>query len=906
MSDSPTSMAAEPVTDAGAAAEGHDDDDGGGSGLRPGDEVGRYVLLRPLASGGMGMVYLAFDPELDRNVALKLLLPRARDRDRDRDALIGEARSLAQLSHRNVVGVYDVGVFGQQVYVALEYVAGQSFEQWQRARARDWVEILDVLLAAAEGLAAAHAAGIIHLDVKPSNILVGEDGVVRVLDFGLARRFAGEASESGSAAASSTELTVGAAVGTVGYIAPELLLGHAPDRRSDQFGFCVTAWEALCGARPFAGRTRREYEAAVLQRKFAAPVSRPPKRIVRVLERGLQLAPGDRFEDMHRLVDALRRARQGWLRRPAGLATVAVSLAALGVGARLARAPRQSCDDGAATAAQFWHEGRRSAAAEAFAASELPFAAAAWSSSAVLLDGHAHAWAQAHDELCLQTFVARVRPEPSYQRASACLQERRDEFDATVALFEHADAELVEHAREAAAALAPPARCIDEAPAPTSAADEEAREQASALAARLAQARAWQHAERFEAAADAARRIAADADALQQPLQAARARLVEGQSRVSMGALVPAIDALQRSLRDADVAGADGERLEALIDLVYAEGHLGGEVRRAHWYASIAGEIAQRVDADVQRRLELLLGIAVVYGDEGRHEDALAAFRRALALRAEFALPLDEQLSVLCNNLGSVHMVRGELGVAAAWFAQAFLIRMALSGPDHPAIADPLINQGAVLGLLGESDAAIAHHRRALAVLERARGPQDPSLRVVLNNLAVALRDAGLRDEALVAAERAHALWLQLDADNPAVGVTLCNIAELHLDAGQARKALAEYERALALLRRGLPEGHAYVGAAWTGVGRSRAALGEVDGAIAALRHSLDVLDRAEVGLELRAEPRFALAKALRTRGGEPGLARALALQARREYAQLGRRGAAPITAIDRWLRDAP
>ncbi len=897
-------MAAEPVTDAGAVAEGRDDDGGGGAGLRPGDEVGRYVLLRPLASGGMGMVYLAFDPELDRNVALKLLLPRARDRDRDRDALIGEARSLAQLSHRNVVGVYDVGVFGQQVYVALEYVAGHSFEQWQRARARDWTEVLDVLLAAAEGLAAAHAAGIIHLDVKPSNILVGEDGVVRVLDFGLARRFAGEAPESGSAAASSTELTVGAAVGTVGYIAPELLLGHAPDRRSDQFGFCVTAWEALCGVRPFAGRTRREYEAAVLQRNLTTPVLRPPKRIVRVLQRGLQLAPGDRFEDMRGLIDALRRARQGWLRRPAGLATAAVALAALGVGARLARAPRPSCDQGAATAAEFWHEGRRTAAAEAFAASELPFAAAAWSSSAALLDAHARAWAQTHDELCLQTFVARVRPEPSYQRASACLQERRDEFDATVALFEHADAELIEHAREAAAALPPPARCIEEVVAV--AADDDAREHASALAARLAQARAWQHADRLEAAAEAAQRIAADADAAAQPLQAARARLVEGQSRASMGSLAPAIDALERSLRDADVAGADGERLEALIDLVYAEGHLGGEPRRAHWYASIAAEIAQRIDADVQRRLELMLNQAVVYGDEGRHEDALAAFRRALALRAEFGLPLDEQLSVLCNNLGSVHMVRGELGVAAAWFAQAYLIRLALSGPDHPAIADPLVNQGAVLGLLGESEAALAHHRRALTVLERARGREDASLRVVLNNLAVALRDAGRRDEALAAAERAHALWTRLDADNPAVGVTLCNIAELHLEGGDARGALAEYERALALLRRSLPEGHTYVGAAWTGIGRSRAALGDARGAVAALRHALDLLDRAEVGPELRAEPRFALARVLQAQGHEPVLARALARQARREYAQLGRRGTAAIAAIDRWLRERP
>ena len=900
--------------DASATDDGRDDAERSAvvepMALAPGLEVGRYVLLRPLAGGGMGTVHLAFDPELDRNVALKLLLPRAQapraagsaePEPNDRDLLIGEARALARLSHPHVIQVYDVGAWADRVYVALEYVAGQDLRAWQHAGPREIGEVLEVLLAAGEGLRAAHAAGIVHLDVKPTNVLIGSDGVARVADFGLARRARSAAVEGDAPiGTSSTDLGGGRAVGTVGYIAPELFLGEPADARSDQFGFCVTAWEAIGGERPFAGATRAEYRGNLFAQRIAPPRRTLPRRLQRVLRRGLSLRPGARFADMADLLDALRRARHGWARNPwvigAGSVVVAV---AVGAGVRGDRAPLQRCDGGAREFEGSWNDARRRAVTAAIDATGLPFANAAGYAVESLMAGYARAWIDHFDTACAETFVQRSRSEPSHVRAVECLQAQREQFDALAQLFEHADAALVEHAVEAVHGLPAPARCLDEV-GDVAESDDALRATSNALAARLAQARAWTHAGRFVPALELAEEVRAAADAAGLSLPAARARLLLGHTAAQVGELERASVALREGVALADAAGADVDRLGGLVDLVYLEGHLAGDAREAHRLATLAGFVVERVDADVDLRVELLVNEAVVLGDEGRLDEALAHYRQALALRSERPGPIDEQLAALCNNIGNVYLARSELAAAVSWFAQAYLMRVALAGPDHPSVADPLVNLGAALGLLGEPAAALAHHRRALAVLERARGPDDGSLRVVLNNIGVVLRDDGDAAGALAAYQRAYRLWRQLDADNPAVGVTLCNIAELHLDAGEAARAHEEYALALALFERTLPAGHAFIGNAWTGLGRARVQLGATAAGVGALRHAIDLLDRVEVTDELRAEPRLALAHALAT--AAPALARTLAREARALYLGLGKRGVVPVAAIDRWL----
>ncbi|HWB80392.1 MAG TPA: serine/threonine-protein kinase, partial [Nannocystaceae bacterium] len=234
-----------------------------------GDTVGRYVMITRLGAGTMGEVWAAYDPELDRKLAVKLLHPQRRDSGdaRRHQRMLREAQALAKLSHPNVVAIHDVGTIDGMVWLAMEFVEGETLRAWSKSATRSWQEVLDVMLAAGRGLVAAHTAGLVHRDVKPENIMVGSgpDGAprVRVMDFGLVRAELDRASSSDVDAelASSSgarplalELTMsGGVVGTPAYMAPEQQIDPRSDARGDQFGFCVTLWECLFGQRPFRG-----------------------------------------------------------------------------------------------------------------------------------------------------------------------------------------------------------------------------------------------------------------------------------------------------------------------------------------------------------------------------------------------------------------------------------------------------------------------------------------------------------------------------------------------------------------------------------------------------------------------------------------------------------------------------
>jgi len=306
--------------------------------LAVGTQVGRYVVTGMIGAGGMGVVYAADDPELDRKVAIKLLR-------RDLRAAYGEARlqreaqAMARISHHNVIAVHDVGAHDDQIFVAMDLVDGQSLRAWLRARPRSVGEVVSSFAAAGRGLAAAHAAGLVHRDFKPDNVLVGDDGRVRVTDFGLARveDARPDPGDDGrdDAIAIDQPLTVsGAVIGTPAYMAPEQLAGGHVDARSDQFSFCVALYEALYGERPFAGANLAELEAEVAAGRVRPPPARTrarvPSSLRAILLRGLSVRPGDRFSTMDDLVAALGRDRT---RVPRTVAWAALALAAIaGVG----------------------------------------------------------------------------------------------------------------------------------------------------------------------------------------------------------------------------------------------------------------------------------------------------------------------------------------------------------------------------------------------------------------------------------------------------------------------------------------------------------------------------------------------------------------------------------------------
>jgi len=291
--------------------------------LLVGRQLGRYALVERLGAGAMGIVYRAEDRELARHVAVKVLhRPDAALTER----LVREARAMAQVNHPNVVGVYDVGVTGGTTYIAMELVSGTSLRGWQQA-GRTLPETIEAYVAAGRGLAAAHAAGIVHRDFKPDNVLVGDDGRVRVTDFGLAAARPGDARAQPTA---DLELTrTGTVLGTPAYMAPEQFTGGNVDARTDQFSFCVALYEALYGQRPFDGASFETLGDNVCEgRVRPAPAGSAVSRELRaIVLRGLAVRPGDRHPTMAHLLDELARDRaRPWRRTAFAAAALAVVL----------------------------------------------------------------------------------------------------------------------------------------------------------------------------------------------------------------------------------------------------------------------------------------------------------------------------------------------------------------------------------------------------------------------------------------------------------------------------------------------------------------------------------------------------------------------------------------------------
>ena len=303
--------------------------------LGTGARIGRYVIIERVGIGAMGVVYGAYDPELDRKVALKLIKPgQSGAKDTARARLLREAKAIARLQHPNVVAVHDVGVFEDQVFLAMEFVAGGTIKSWLAEKTRSWREILDVFIAAGRGLAAAHAAGLVHRDFKPDNVLLDKEGRPRVVDFGIARQAGGgdeldgetgDVAEDAAATlqdtsgrhALATLTKTGTWVGTPAYMAPEQFLGERGDEKSDQFSFCVALYEALYGERPFAGDDMLSISVNVTTEQLRPlPKDRGvPNWVRRVILRGLKVEGAGRWDSMAALIRALENDPAVNLRR---------------------------------------------------------------------------------------------------------------------------------------------------------------------------------------------------------------------------------------------------------------------------------------------------------------------------------------------------------------------------------------------------------------------------------------------------------------------------------------------------------------------------------------------------------------------------------------------------------------
>ena len=444
-------------------------------GLERGEVVGRYIVVERIGAGGMGVVYTAYDPELDRRVALKIMQPRSAARADAVPRMLREAQALAKLAHPNVVAVHDVGEVRGGIFVAMEFVRGATLTRWAARAQPTWRDVVRVLRAAGEGLAAAHDKGLVHRDIKPDNVMIDDEGRVRVMDFGLARpthaaelphgEDATSDADSGdrpNAAALDTALTRdGAIVGTPGYMSPEQVSGGGIGPATDQFAFCVMAWEALYGRRPFVGSSLEAVAMATVAGN-TTPVPRErnvPSWVHRVVRRGLEAMPSDRWPSMRVLVAALAAdpaPRQRRRLAAIGIVTL-IAGTVVGVGWRN-RARDAACRDEAAAIEQAWDPATATAARAAFEASSAD-GGAMFDRAVPWVDRFATQW---HDAV-LASCHAPQEPTGAQLRAHAedCFAERRAELDDLARRWLTADADVVRGAVTSAVGLASISACED-------------------------------------------------------------------------------------------------------------------------------------------------------------------------------------------------------------------------------------------------------------------------------------------------------------------------------------------------------------------------------------------------------------------------------------------------------------
>lgn len=453
--------------------------------LHRGDTLGRYVVLDRLGVGGMGEVFAAYDPELDRKIAVKLLRCGSDGSYSSAAAerLVREAKAMARLSHRNVITVHDVGTHGGRVFVAMEFLDGGTLAEWLAGGPYPWQTVVERYLAAGAGLAAAHAHGLVHRDFKPANVLLGSDGRVRVADFGLARRALDSSPEPrltvipgtpaweqgrGSAPDQLGEpLTrTGTMLGTPAYMAPEQYQGGAIDARADQFSFCVALYEALYGERPFTDDNIHARMIAVAggHVREAAAGSAVPGWLRRVILHGLAHDPEQRWPDMDTLLRELRRDPVRLRRRllVAGGLGCGLILAGIGFGLHMSAAtPEPAVCVGAEQALGAAYDASdRAAIEQRFAAIG---AQAPGGELVVALDGWAQDWRDAWLEACQATRVRGDQSEDLLDRRMACLDQRRSQLTAFVDTMATADEDMAGRAPTLLAALDPLATCSDRA-----------------------------------------------------------------------------------------------------------------------------------------------------------------------------------------------------------------------------------------------------------------------------------------------------------------------------------------------------------------------------------------------------------------------------------------------------------
>ena len=902
----PAPAAGEPPAGSARAASGV-----GGSAFARGRALaGRYTVLDVLGEGGMGLVLAAYDARLDRRVALKLVHSRESGRGGEGVAqirMVREAQSMARLNHPHVVAVYDAGTLEDgSVFIAMEYVQGQTLRHWcQQTPPRPWREVLKAYLAAGRGLAAAHAAGLVHRDFKPDNVLVGEDGRVRVTDFGLARA----GSTPGAAAqpltaiptsALATSLTLpGSVLGTPAYMAPELLQGQTANVRSDVYAFCASLYEALYGQVPFPLDSLASILRLLQEGKPPDPPadSQVPAWVSRAVVQGLHPDPlqrPDALEQVLRQLEDDPEVRRWTWQHRGGLVAAVALLVGLAAWAWV-RQQGPGCESLEHRLEGVWDAPVKARVTQAMEGTGLPYAEDTAQRVARLLDGYSQAWVKQRIEVCQAAGapqVAAQQPQSLALLREACLERRLSQLHALTGLLGSGpDPELLTRAVQVVQALPPLGYCADAqallaaVPPPE---DPQVRARVEALQAQVEPLAVLLSAGKYKEGLALSEQLLPQVEPLgYAPLHARtlllRAQLQEGAGDYK-GSEATAWQAITAAARGGDtllaarawnlqllLVGARQARpkeaellepmVETVVELANDEGTRADSLQaRGRLLESVGkyAEAKERYERALAIREKLFgnshLMVALALTDLGnvlrhlgQYADAKQQLERALAIQQDTVGPTHVTVAYALTGLGIVFKEMGQYEEAKARYERALRILEPALGPDHLKTANLIGQLGNVLMDLGRFEEAKAQHERSLAILEKALGPEHPDVSKMLASLGIALAGLGRYEDARLRFERALSIQEKtFGSEHPDVAFMLVNLGGVLADLGRHEEARQRQERALAVLEKALGPKHPVLSIPLTLLGRALTHLGRYEEAQRQLDRALALQEQPQ------------------------------------------------------------
>ncbi len=734
-----------------------------------GTKIGRYVVEARLGAGAMGVVYRALDPKLNRLVAIKMAHDSQARTPRGVERFAREARAMAALDHPHVVAVYDYGVRDGDGFLVMELLVAKTLTEWLETGPTS-ADRIRVLREAGEGLAAAHEAGLVHRDFKPGNVLITQDGTAKVTDFGLARVYGEDDSRSdaspvvaphefsGSGPNSHTVTAEGVVLGTPAYMSPEQHRAHPLTPQSDQYSYCLTAFEVLTGSRLFEAPSLMKLELMKDEGPSPQALRGLSLPIARALRRGLQPRARDRFVDVPALLRALER-------RP--LRTWAAAAGAVLLPLALVAAPSGGASDPSCTTqstAPLWTDEDRGEMRAVFNRSADPGAGEVADLVLSIFEGEAEAWSLARAGTC------ELGPKER-DLAVACLETRREEFEATRDRISMRSAVAVQQATQVASSLKPSAECLQP------------------IAARLQAARGDP-------------RTHAYLDEVERRKNAASDALRREDNRAAQAELAAALEAIGQ-LEPPAIRAKPLTDVGNLLDSAGAAEKASEVLGEAHAYAVEAGDDRNAASAAI--RLVWVEGVAL-----GRPEDGRRWSRKADAHLEHFT-PRPDMAAARFVNLAAIAQGEGDLEQALKLMMQAN--EAAESGeqaPASPARQNTLLmararrehNVGALNYWLNRNQEGLAAFQREVAAIQAARGVDHLDTLDGLEGVAVtadALGDLGLAR--VSAKSRVRILEKHRGKNHPSVGGALQTLASIEYSLGDLEEVRRLYERTIALLQ---------------------------------------------------------------------------------------------------------